>query len=83
MAIVVFARSESLFNMDCNRMFKEIASQFGRGGTNFVTGVIRKENVGEFIKSIVRMVATNGYWALTTFYLLLIRGVILNDSLAS
>jgi hypothetical protein len=41
-------------------MFKEIASQFGRGGgkSNFVTGVIRRENVGEFISSIVRMVAT-------------------------
>jgi alanyl-tRNA synthetase len=60
MANVVFARSESLFNMDCNRMFKEIASQFGRGGgkTNFVTGVIRRENVGEFISSIVRVAAT-------------------------
>jgi alanyl-tRNA synthetase len=59
MANVVFARSESLFNMDCNRMFKEIASQCQQGGkSNFVTGVIRRENVGEFISSIVRMVAT-------------------------
>ncbi|MDQ6666634.1 MAG: hypothetical protein M3Y53_00230 [Thermoproteota archaeon] len=60
MANVVFARSESLFNIDCNIMFKEIASECGRGGgkSNFVTGVIRRENVGEFISSIVRMVAT-------------------------
>jgi alanyl-tRNA synthetase len=60
MANVVFARSESLFNIDCNRMFKEIASECGRGGgkSNFVTGVIRRENVGEFISSIVRMVVT-------------------------
>jgi len=60
MANVVFARSESLFNIDCNRMFKEIASECGRGGgkSNFVTGVIRRENVGEFISSNVRMVVT-------------------------
>ena len=56
MASVVFARSESLFNIDCNRMFKEIASKWGRGGgkSNFVTGVIRRENVEEFIRTIVR-----------------------------
>jgi alanyl-tRNA synthetase len=60
MANVVFARSDSLFNIDCNRMFKEIASECGRGGgkSNFVTGVIRRENLGEFISTIVMMVAT-------------------------
>ena len=60
MANVVFARSDSLSNIDCNRMFKEIASEYGRGGgkSNFVTGVIRRENVGEFISTIVMMVAT-------------------------
>jgi alanyl-tRNA synthetase len=60
MANVAFARSESLSNIDCNRMFKEITSQYGRGGgkSNFVNGVIRRENVGEFISSVVRMVAT-------------------------
>jgi alanyl-tRNA synthetase len=58
-ANVVFARSESLFNIDCNRMFKELASECGSGGgkSNFVTGVIRKENVVDFISTIVRMVA--------------------------
>jgi alanyl-tRNA synthetase len=56
MANVVFARSESLFNIDCNRMFKEIASKWGRGGgkSNFVSGIIRRENVEEFIRIIVR-----------------------------
>jgi alanyl-tRNA synthetase len=60
MANVVFARSDSLFNIDCNRIFKEIASEYGSGGgkSNFVTGVIRKENVGDFINTVVRMVKT-------------------------
>lgn len=55
MANVVFARNESLFEIDCNRMFKEITSEWGRGGgkSNFVTGVIRKEKVDEFITTIV------------------------------
>jgi len=60
MATVVFARSESLSNIDCNRIFKEIASECGSGGgkSNFATGVIRKENVGDFISTIVRIVET-------------------------
>ncbi|HET7149403.1 MAG TPA: hypothetical protein VFI73_13010 [Candidatus Nitrosopolaris sp.] len=60
MANVVFARSESLFNIDCNRMFREIASEYGKGGgkSNFVTGVIRRENVGEFINTIIKMVVS-------------------------
>lgn len=55
MANVVFARNESLFEIDCNRMFKEITSKWGKGGgkSNFVTGVIRKEKVDEFITTIV------------------------------
>ncbi|MGA9151246.1 MAG: hypothetical protein WBZ36_11760 [Candidatus Nitrosopolaris sp.] len=55
MTNVVFARNESLFKIDCNRMFKEITSKWGRGGgkPNFVTGVIRKEKVDEFITAIV------------------------------
>jgi alanyl-tRNA synthetase len=55
MANVVFARNESLIKIDCNRMFKEITSEWGRGGgkSNFVTGVIRKEKLDEFITTIV------------------------------
>jgi alanyl-tRNA synthetase len=55
MANVVFARNESLVNIDCNRMFSEITSKWGRGGgkSNFVTGVIRKEKVDEFITTII------------------------------
>ena len=61
MANVVLTRSESLYDIDCNRIFKEIASEWGRGGgkSNFVTGVIRRENVGEFIDTVVRKIATN------------------------
>jgi alanyl-tRNA synthetase len=55
MANVVFATNESRFNLDCNRMFKEVTSKWGKGGgkSNFATGVIRKEKVGEFITTVV------------------------------
>jgi alanyl-tRNA synthetase len=60
MAKVVFARNESLFKIDCNRLFKEITSKWGKGGgkSNFVTGVIRKEKVDEFITTIVGNLVT-------------------------
>jgi hypothetical protein len=52
--------NQSLFKVDCNRMFKEITSKWGKGGgkSNFVTGVIRKEKVDEFITTIVRNLVT-------------------------
>jgi alanyl-tRNA synthetase len=60
MAKVVFARNESLFKIDCNRLFKEITSKWGKGGgkSNFATGVIRKEKVDEFITTIVGNLVT-------------------------
>jgi alanyl-tRNA synthetase len=53
-ANVVFARNELLINIDCTRIFKEIASEWGKGGgnSNFVTGVIRRDNVEKFINTI-------------------------------
>ncbi len=60
MANVVFARNESLFMIDCNRMFKEMTPKWGKGGgkSNFVTGVIRKEKLDEFIATIVGNLVT-------------------------
>lgn len=54
MANIVFARSESLLKIDCDKMFREIASERGKGGgkPNFVTGVLRKENIKEFMYTI-------------------------------
>jgi len=61
MANVVFARNESLIKIDCNRLFKEITSKWGKGGgkSNFATGVIRKEKVHEFITTVVGNLVTN------------------------
>jgi alanyl-tRNA synthetase len=60
MANVVFARSESLSSIDCNRIFTEIVSEWGKGGgkCDFVTGVVKRESVREFISTIVRKLAT-------------------------
>lgn len=60
-ANVVFARNESLTNINCTRIFKEIASEWGKGGgnSNFVTGVIRRENVQTFIDTIARTIGAN------------------------
>jgi len=48
-----------MLNLDCKRIFKEIALEW-RGGdkSNFVMGVIRRENVGEFTSTIVRKLTT-------------------------
>ena len=48
-----------MLNLDCNRIFKEIALEW-RGGdkSNFVMGVVRRENVGEFTGTIVRKLTT-------------------------
>jgi len=56
MANIVFARSDSLSDIDCNKIFTEIASERGRGGgkPNFVRGIIRKEIIEEFICIIAR-----------------------------
>jgi alanyl-tRNA synthetase len=59
-ANVVYARSESLSSTDCDRIFTEIVSEWGKGGggkPDFVTGVIKRENVREFISTIVGKLA--------------------------
>jgi alanyl-tRNA synthetase len=53
MAYFIFARSEAM-NLDCNRLFREIAGADGRGGgkPHFVTGVVRKEKAQQIIDAI-------------------------------
>ena len=54
-ASIVFAGSKSLVNIDCNKLFREISSKYGRsGGTpHFVTGVIDKERVTAIVNNII------------------------------
>jgi len=54
-ASIVFARTDALHSIDCNRLFRESYSLGGRGGgkATFVTGVIKKEKVGELVKHII------------------------------
>jgi alanyl-tRNA synthetase len=52
-AYFVFARSEAM-DLDCNKVFREIAGADGRGGgkPHFVTGVIKKERAAEIVSMI-------------------------------
>lgn len=52
-ASVVFARNEKM-EIDCNRMFRQLAGADGRGGgkPHFVTGVIKKEAVNGVLDRI-------------------------------
>lgn len=52
-AYLVFARSEAV-DLDCNRLFREIAGADGRGGgkPHFVTGVVKKEKAAEIVGRI-------------------------------
>lgn len=54
-ASIVFARTDALHSIDCNRLFREHYSLGGRGGgkATYVTGVIKKEKVGELVKHII------------------------------
>jgi alanyl-tRNA synthetase len=54
-ASIVFARSKSLVNIDCNKLFREISSEYGRGGgmPHFVTGVVDKERVTAIVNNII------------------------------
>src|ERR671921_1215591 len=49
------AESKSLVNIDCNRLFREISSEYGRGGgtPHFVTGVVDKERVTAIVNNII------------------------------
>jgi alanyl-tRNA synthetase len=54
-ASIVFARNETLVNIDCNKLFREISSEDGRGGgkPHFVTGVVNKERVTDIVNNII------------------------------
>lgn len=57
-ASIVFARSEKLTEIDCNKLFKEAAGADGRGGgkLHFVTGVVKKEAAGRVVDIISKKV---------------------------
>jgi alanyl-tRNA synthetase len=54
-ASIVFARNEALVNIDCNKLFREISSEDGRGGgkPHFVTGVVNKKRVTDIVNNII------------------------------
>jgi alanyl-tRNA synthetase len=54
-ASIVFARNNSLVNIDCNKLFREISSKDGRGGgkPHFVTGVVNKERVNDIVNNVI------------------------------
>lgn len=53
-ASIVFARNESMQDIDCNKIFKQIAGADGRGGgrPHFVTGVVAKEAITRVMNAI-------------------------------
>ena len=57
-ASIVFARSEKLSEIDCNKLFKEAAGADGRGGgkLHFVTSVVKKEAAGKVVDIISKKV---------------------------
>ena len=52
-ASIVFARNEKM-EIDCNRLFKQFVGPDGRGGgkPHFVTGVVKKQVVGDVLDRI-------------------------------
>lgn len=54
MASVVFARNEKMQDIDCNKIFKQVAGADGRGGgkPHFVTGVVKKESIDAVLDRI-------------------------------
>lgn len=57
-ATLIVARSESLKDIDCNRLIKEIASMDGKGGgkPHFATGLIKSAQAANVINSIVTLI---------------------------
>jgi alanyl-tRNA synthetase len=57
-ASIVFARSESLANVDCNRLFKEMSGKDGRGGgkAHFVTGIVNRKSIIEIVSNVVDVI---------------------------
>jgi alanyl-tRNA synthetase len=54
-ASIVFARNESLVDIDCNKLFKDIAGKDGKGGgtPHFVTGIVNREKATGIVRNIV------------------------------
>jgi alanyl-tRNA synthetase len=52
-ASIVFARNEKM-EIDCNRLFRQFAGPDGRGGgkPHFVTGIVKKQAVGDVLDRI-------------------------------
>jgi hypothetical protein len=46
-------------DIDCNKLFKEIAGKDGRGGgkPHFITGVINKERITDFVNRIFNLIS--------------------------
>jgi alanyl-tRNA synthetase len=57
-ATLTIARNESLKNIDCDKIVKEIVSRDGRGGgkPHFATGMIRKDATTDIIHTIVTLI---------------------------
>jgi alanyl-tRNA synthetase len=57
---IVFARNEKIKSVDCNALFKKFAGPSGRGGgkPHFVTGVVDRVMVHEFIENICKELAS-------------------------
>ncbi len=60
MASIVLARSGSLRNIDCYKIFSEVSTEWGKGGgkPEFVTGVIKREYMDHFVNRIVEKIQT-------------------------
>jgi alanyl-tRNA synthetase len=57
-ATLIVARSESLKDIDCNRIVKEIASMDGKGGgkPHFATGLIKSVQAANVVNTIVTLI---------------------------
>jgi alanyl-tRNA synthetase len=60
LANLVLARSKSLKNIDCNKLFREISSECAKGGgkPEFVNGVIKREYMCQFVNAIIGKIQT-------------------------
>ena len=61
LASFVFARNESLGNIDCNKIFRDVCGNDCKGGGNssFVSGVIESGKTESIINNIVRIINDN------------------------
>jgi alanyl-tRNA synthetase len=57
-AFIVFARSQSLESIDCNRLFNQYSYLGSRGGgkPSFITGVVSRANVHQLMEKLIKNV---------------------------